>query len=73
MSDSRKKPGPPREFSQYPALLRADQIAEIRTAGPRNGNKYLRDLIDFSLAHKQLFFTWFTARRKNTTNGQDQP
>lgn len=71
MSDTPKKPGPAPQFKAYPALLTPDQIKELRSAGPRNGNGYLRDLIDFGIAHRPLFFAWVTARGNIATNEKD--
>jgi hypothetical protein len=62
MMDKPKRPGPVPQYEPYPALLRPDQIAELRSAGPRRGNAYLRDLIDFGIAHRPLFLTWLTTR-----------
>jgi hypothetical protein len=71
MSDTPRKPGPAPQFKAYPALLRQDQINELRSAGKRQGNGYLRDLIDFGIAHRPLFLTWITTRRTITTDQQE--
>ena len=74
MSDSRRKPGvKPLGVVQYPALLWPHQLKAIRDAGPRKGNAYLRDLIDFGLEHQSLFFAWLTARGESAAPGQEQP
>jgi hypothetical protein len=70
MSDTPKKPGPVPQFEPYPALLRPDQIAEIRSAGARQGNAFLRNLIDFGIAHRPLFLTWIATRGEIATEGQ---
>jgi hypothetical protein len=71
MSFTSKKPGPAPQFKPYPALLRPDQITELRSAGERKGNGYLRDMIDFAVAHRPLFFAWITTRGKIVTNDQE--
>ena len=71
MSFTPKKPGPEPQFKPYPALLRPDQITELRSAGHRKGNAYLRDLIDFGINHRTLFFAWIAARGNIVTNDQE--
>ena len=71
MSDSGKKRGPVPQFHPYPAMLWPHQIKKIRAAGPRKGNAFLRDLIDFGLEHQSLFFAWLTARGENATPRQE--
>ena len=68
MSDSPRKPGPVAQFQPYPALLRPDQIKELRSVGKRKGNTYLRDLIDFGIAHRDLFLHYIATRSNNATN-----
>lgn len=71
MSDTPKKPGPVPQFKPYPALLRPDQIEKLRSAGPRKGNEYLRDLIDFGLNYHAVFLTFIATRRTITTHDQE--
>lgn len=71
MTINSKKPGPAPQFKPYPALLRPDQIKELRSAGDRKGNGFLRDLVDFGITHRPLFLTWITTRGTIATGDQE--
>lgn len=62
MSNSPKRRGPKPQFYPYAARLTKDQIDLLHQQGPRKGNAFIRDAIDFTVAHYSLFLTWIATR-----------
>lgn len=63
MSKTPKKRGPkPQGLQPYTALLTEAQVKLIHDQGPRQGNQFIRDVIDFTVAHYSLFLTWVATR-----------